>query len=1094
MNLSDPPGHESTFPLLSGPNTAWVRLHEYGNDLFFCFSPDGQILHFNHAARETLGYTDRTAPRTVDSLVATPDRGRFSRLLIQAAAGEEPGEIRVSFIDTGGKKIPIAGRLLCCCGGGEEVVGGLFSPVKGDQFDDGVFREVFYASPAAMAVTSGEDDRCVMINAAFCTLLGCHPAALLGKTPAGSGVWTDPGDYDRLVCGMDGSGASREIGVRLLRSDGAPLECVVSAKDLKLWGLPHRLLVVRTTGQSRFHAFLDRVNDAVVLHEVGGDGLPGRILDLNRGACSLFEYSWEDLLGRLFRDFIPLLEWERVASLVCALRDEGQITAEIPLVRQDGREVPVEISAHLYEQNGSEIVLLVMRDISERVESEKKIREANQRLNLLIDALPESVYFKDRERRCLIVNNTLAELAGMQKEEIVGKKNDDVFPPAFAVQCDLTDFRILEERTPIHSLESVEGEDGSIFCFDTTKVPVLDEDGEVRYFVGVSRDITEQKRAEEALRHSEAKYRMLFEAASDAIFIFDREGRFLEVNRVACERLGYRRDELLAMTRAEISSPVLRDEVSERIRMLFERGQVIYETDHITRDGRVIPTEVNGHLIEYEGRQAVLSIARDITERKSLEEELRRSVEVYRTIFENTGTGMVLIDEDATLLLVNSELEQLFGYRREEVEGRMRWTDLVAEEDLEQMLEYHAGRRDTQASVPGSYECTAIARGGRRLCLLLTVSVIPGTKQSIASVIDVTEQNEVELALKEREERLQLVVTGADLGIWDWDMESGHFVLNERWAGMLGYSLSEVEASFAAWKAMIHPDDRPKVLSALASYLAGDLPQYHAEYRMQAKDGHWVWVLSVGEVAARDAGGRALRMAGIHQDITGFKRSQEALKEANKKLTILSSVTRHDILNQVQGLLWFASEIEGQTGKYPGLCEAAQRIGRIAELIQYQISFTRDYEEMGVKAPEWQRVRKVAEGAALAALPRGVRLEVKTGELEVYADSMLSKVFYNLFENAVRHGEGITRVTVSFKTEEGRGVLIVEDDGVGVPEAKKSYIFKRGYGQHSGLGLFLVSEILEITGMTVRETGAEGEGARFEVALPWGTYRCEEGI
>ncbi|QSZ67949.1 PAS domain S-box protein [Methanofollis aquaemaris] len=1067
-------------------------MHESGNDLFFCFSPDGKILYLNHAAREVLGYGEGTTPHTVDSFIAPHDLGRFSVFLTRAVEGEETDEIRLSFMVEEGREIPVSGKFLCCGGEEDLVVFGLFTPVRRPQPDDGVFREVFYASPAAMAITSGEDDRCLMINEAFCALLGCLPSEILGKTPAGSGVWIDPEDYDRLVCGLGGSGTFRETGVRLVRRDGTPLECVVSAKELKFWGLPHRLLVARTTGQGRFHAFLDRVSDAVVLHEIDGDSLPGRIIDVNRGACSLFECSWEKLTGRLFREFIPLAEWERATSLVSILREEGQITTEIPLVRQDGRGVPVEFSAHLYEQNGSEVVLSVMRDIGERVESEKKIREANQRFNLLIDALLESVYFKDREGRCLIVNNALAEIAGMPKEEIVGKRNDNIFPPAFAAQCNQTDTRVLEERTLIRSLESVESEDGSIFYFDTTKIPVLDENGEVLYFVGVSRDITEQKKAEGALRYSEAKYRMLFEAASDAIFIFDLEGRFLEVNRVACERLGYLRDELLTMTRTEISSPVLRNEVPERIKTLFESGQVIYETDHITRDGLVIPTEVNGHLIEYDGRSAVLSIARDITERKSLEEELRRSVEVYRTIFENTGTAMVLIDEDATLLLVNSELERLFGYRREEVEGRMRWTDLIAEEDLEQMQEYHARRRETPASVPGSYECTAIARGGRRLCLLLTVSMIPGTKQSIASVIDITEQNEVELALKEREERLQLVVTGADLGIWDWDMESGHFVLNERWAGMLGYSLSEVEASFTAWKAMIHPEDRPKVLSALASYLAGDFPQYHVEYRMQAKDGHWVWVLSVGEVAARDAGGRSLRMTGIHQDITDFKRSQEALREANKKLTILSSVTRHDILNQVQCLLWFASEIEERTEKYPGLYDAAQRIGHIAELIQYQISFTRDYEEMGVKAPEWQRIREIAEGAALAALPRGVRLEVKVGNLEVYADSMLSKVFYNLFENVVRHGGGITRVTVSFRIEEGRGVLVVEDDGVGVPEAKKTYIFKRGYGQHSGLGLFLVSEILGITGLTVQETGVEGEGARFEIALPRGTYRWEE--
>lgn len=234
-------------------------------------------------------------------------------------------------------------------------------------------------------------------------------------------------------------------------------------------------------------------------------------------------------------------------------------------------------------------------------------------------------------------------------------------------------------------------------------------------------------------------------------------------------------------------------------------------------------------------------------------------------------------------------------------------------------------------------------------------------------------------------------------------------------------------------------------------------------------------------------------MVGINQDITDFKLSQGALEEANKKLTILSSVTRHDILNQVQGLLWFSSEIEEQTRNYPGLCEAARRIGGIAGMIQNQLSFTHDYEDMGVKSPEWQQVEAIVRGAALASLPSGVHLEVKTGNLEVYADSMLRKVFYNLFENAVRHGGGITRVTVSFLTERGEGVLVIEDDGVGVSEEMKPYIFKRGYGQHTGFGLFLAYEILGITGMKIQETGVEGEGARFEITLPGGVYRCGNG-
>jgi len=239
----------------------------------------------------------------------------------------------------------------------------------------------------------------------------------------------------------------------------------------------------------------------------------------------------------------------------------------------------------------------------------------------------------------------------------------------------------------------------------------------------------------------------------------------------------------------------------------------------------------------------------------------------------------------------------------------------------------------------------------------------------------------------------------------------------------------------------------------------------------------------------------------ITQDITEIRQYQEALKEANRRLNLLSSITRHDILNQITGLSGYARLLGDALSEEPVVQKYIDRIMELTGTIRRQIVFTRDYQDMGVKSPEWQSVEEVvrrAEAAAPIDIAKSrVELDISTGSLEVFADPMLEKVFFNLLENAVRHGEGVSKIRVSFIEREGgdedagsgEGVIVVEDDGFGIPAEMKARIFDQAFGRHTGYVLFLSREILGITGMTIRETGGAGKGARFEISVPRENYR-----
>ena len=257
------------------------------------------------------------------------------------------------------------------------------------------------------------------------------------------------------------------------------------------------------------------------------------------------------------------------------------------------------------------------------------------------------------------------------------------------------------------------------------------------------------------------------------------------------------------------------------------------------------------------------------------------------------------------------------------------------------------------------------------------------------------------------------------------------------------------------------------------------------------KDGKITSVLYNATVY-RDGSGNVQGVFAAARDITERKRVEDALKMANKKLSILSSITRHDINNQLAVLTGYLRILEKKQPD-PTLIVYSQKVAAAAQRISTMILFTKEYEQLGVEGPVWQDIGKISKMAAVDLLPENVDLKINTGNFEIFADPMFMLVLYNLFENAIRHGVHVTEITLHFIEEESSGMLVVEDNGVGIPAPIKERIFERGFGTNTGLGLYLIRQILPITGLSITETGTEGKGARFEIHLPPGTWRRGPG-
>jgi len=221
------------------------------------------------------------------------------------------------------------------------------------------------------------------------------------------------------------------------------------------------------------------------------------------------------------------------------------------------------------------------------------------------------------------------------------------------------------------------------------------------------------------------------------------------------------------------------------------------------------------------------------------------------------------------------------------------------------------------------------------------------------------------------------------------------------------------------------------------------------------------------------------------------RKVEKALDEANKKLNLMASITRHDVINQLTSQHESLESALSLREKDPNKAwEHVTSATTIATRALNSVKFTGDYQKVGVKSPQWQDVHVLIQAATKENLPDNLNVinEIPEG-IEIFADPLIGKVFSNLIENSVKYGGKITTIRINRQIRGADTVIVYEDNGIGIPEGRKEKIFSYEDGMNTGLGLFLAREILAITGITLRETGVNGAGARFEIYCPAATIR-----
>lgn len=316
---------------------------------------------------------------------------------------------------------------------------------------------------------------------------------------------------------------------------------------------------------------------------------------------------------------------------------------------------------------------------------------------------------------------------------------------------------------------------------------------------GFITDITKRKKAAEKLIRSEKNYKLLFNAINDSIFIHkadpNKRNCFTDVNKVARKTYGYTQKQFLKLAPRDLSTE--KEEVrriSDRFReRLFKNNWAICETEHITGDGTIIQVEVSSQIFESSGEKMVLSLVRDISERKAAEEKLLENEKRYRAVFENTGAATCILEADGTISLANKEFALLSGFPIDEIQNKKSWMQFVHPDDLEKMKTQHSLRRKSNQKVLKQYEFRFIDKNGDTKFINLIVDVIPGTQKSVASLIDMTWQKIAEQKIKENQIKLNSITDSAQDAIVLINNDGNIIFWNPAAEKMFGYTKEEVQ-------------------------------------------------------------------------------------------------------------------------------------------------------------------------------------------------------------------------------------------------------------------------------------------------------------
>jgi PAS domain S-box-containing protein len=600
------------------------------------------------------------------------------------------------------------------------------------------------------------------------------------------------------------------------------------------------------------------------------------------------------------------------------------------------------------------------------------------------------------------------------------------------------------------------------------------------------------------IHRQKARYQSIYESSEAGIFLIDAAAeQITEANPMFTEVTGYCPSSSNPIPLTQLF-PV--EGVTLLRSTLQKQGTFRHHEVRIQdKSGRERYTRCS--VAPLEGTLSMCSLE-DVTDRRQVERALLQSEQRLADLINFLPDATFAIDTAGRVIAWNRAIEEMTGVPVSEMLGKGEYAyavplygerrpvliDLIGNPNPD-FLTAHYTTLGTEGEAITA-ETSYLNREGKHRILWAKATPLHdiegNTVGAIESIRDVTVIRESEQAIRASEERFRGIFETAGSLILAVSSEGIIRDCNSMVSHTLGYTREALIGQ--SLEKILHPEFLEQARQCLQDILTGGR-SYSKEYRMVKSSGEVIDVM-INSSALHHGREDLKTIICVIDDVTGLKNTEEALRKANHQLNLLSSITRHDILNALTALAYY-QELTREVVLPPDVGTYLEKQEAATRQIRRLIEFTRDYQDLGSTSPTWQPVGDLIRKAATTLKPAGILMSITFESLEILADPLLEKVFYSLIENAIRHGEHVTEIRFSCRPRADGLEILCEDNGAGIPSGDKEHIFRRGFGKHTGLGLFLSREILGITGLTIRETGEEGHGARFEIHIPKGRYRTK---
>jgi len=938
-------------------------------------------------------------------------------------------------------------------------------------------------------------------------------------------IYANPEEREKIICWLDKNSERLNNECCSLRKDGSQFWTtynVRAVRDEKGNVIHYEGFVFDITEQKQKHESLLKTQFTV---DMAPDSIlwlddEGRIVYANNAACTSMGYTGEELLAMKIFDIDPDFPPEHFERHKDEVRQRGYKKLESRHRTKDGRVFPVEVSTRAFEFGDRSLAVTFDRDISERKEAEKALRESEEKHRGLVEGLNEILF------RMILpggafeyISPAIIETAGYSAEEIIAN-------PVLVQKVIHPDFRDLLKEIiadlpkgkvpPTLEFKIVDSRGKERWILQSNK-GIFDDRGKMIALEGVCRDITERKRTEEALRESGERLRLLSDVTMEGIIIH-KNGVVNDLNLSVTKIFGYQRDELLG---SNIIDLVIHEDDKGIIRenIVKEYAQP-YVVRCVRKNGDIFFAELEARNFKAKGNTLRVVAVRDITERMRTENALRESEGKFRILADSTPTAVMLYQDDR-YIYVNRAATVITGYSAEDLLGMCFWEFIHP--DYQTVARERGRERQRGRETIGSYELEIVTKDGKERWGYLSgaTTMIGGRPAGIISAVDITDRKRAEESLRESELKYRFLTESMTDIVWTTDLDFRITYVSPSIEKILGFTpgermLQNVEDTMTK-------ESYDRAVNLLSRELemewseAADPDRFtlvQTEY--YHKKGHTVWMESnVRFIRGREGG--PIGIHGVSRDITERKHAEEEreklkaqLNQAHKMEAIgtLAGGIAHDFNNLLMGIQGNASlmmlELDLSDPLYERLQQIEEQVKSGADLTRQLMGFARGgrYEMNPTDMNEIIEKTAVMFGRTKKEFTIYKKYEKDLWAAEVDRTQM-GQVFMNLLVNAwqaMPGGGEIFLGTDNILLDEAKAAglalspgkyvrISVSDTGTGMDAKTLERIFDpffttKEMGRGTGLGLATVYGIIKGHGGLINVTSKPGEGTTFEIYLP----------